>query len=378
MIQQNSFVCYLRVVCLLAGIVLGSVSAEAQDGAAGGKPSPLDLDKRLAYKVTLVTREITLSKCLGILSRQSRVPLTAEPAFEKEGVVVGLHGVALKDWMDAAATLTYCIWEKSGKGYHLKRTLDHIKDMARDNQPQRDLTKAGLEFADAAQHLPPAMLRLLGDEEDGYKVPFGKLPPKMQEALGRILDAEIERQNLEEPTREHLRPVTRENLSTTKLSLWKQPSESGYCQYTVGIGIDNIGSTMMSFSDFSRVKQQQEERERKVPTYNPEGYGQKRADSLKGDFLNKPITLSLRGANWEKTAFAVIERAPDVNFLAIAEPPVVSKTKNVFLTQMPLHKALDQLVKIYSFHHWQVRCSGIVVLAWGDDPEAGKKPEQRK
>jgi len=365
-----SFKTVLCCLVLAAGLCYAPVANSKQAGIAkrrsADKQKVLERDPRLQKPVSLERTRTTVASLLRTLTREAGVKILAEERTAKQLVCASLPQVTTKDVMDAVASLYNTTWVKTGQEiYLLKDPVPEMEGLLPKNETQRAQARAGMDFVKASEKLPPQAWKERTDTGDGYRFKFSDLPTGMQNAVRRMVEAQMDREEQEGATFPPVNgtkalplPVSSSTLPASTVVLTKE-RQAGIDFYTVSVSGER-GGFMMGFNNYEQLVSEKQVHRDSAATYDPDKETAAPRTIAEDTRLSQPVSLHTGDSTLARSV-QVLAHKTGVPFITYGNYPF-SEVRRIAISTTPLRKLLDDLTAQYPSRDWEMRNSGVVVV----------------
>jgi hypothetical protein len=338
----------------------------------------LNKDTRLKQRISMTIPKDSMAKYFTIVRSRLKIVLRSDLTIANGyQFSINVKDHELKDFMDVlVATLHPYYWLKVQNDYLLQ--FDDSDTMRRawlpKNSTERRLFDEMGRLQTSLNALPSNIREKIGTNEG---IPVSQLPPKMQQVLQNIIEADTDQRGDLGATL----PRNADDFSKMVVSFRKNEApRDDISIYDLEYRTDN-GSYVCSFNDYEqrlaqKGKIQREHPEIKEPTYFPKDFAPKPEELKTFPYLQKKVQFRLKNVNIVDV-MQYLGRHFDVEYVCMAITEVYPK-RDVTIAEMPLYKCIEILERLYNstFFCRKTGIIGIKVNINDNDPVVKKKKEE--
>jgi hypothetical protein len=319
----------------------------------------IEKDKRLMAKISMESGDRNMPEIVKILNKKTIAKLFT---LNDMACNIGMKDAYIYSAMDALSALQENRWRKSKDGYEFIKTFYSGIQGFNDSRNEARNTEA-LRFIDDFNKLPSLLQKKFSDEEGAL---LSEMPESMYKPILNILNTQISKAS------ETLKPgesldngIEDAKRDKIRVTLKKEDGDENLYQYRMGYVAPGFSSSF-SVSDFER-KVAEHEKVKFATNSNP---NHDIYESINFEFpksayrtireLQKIVSVSERKATLVDV-MSKLNKEYNINYVVDCKD-LFPQTANVRFQNVPLHRAMDILTRVYADTEWEWRKLGFIVV----------------
>lgn len=341
------------------------------------KPTILDQDKGLLPKIYLKSDRIMLVEVLKILSEKSGRKITSDREFKNDFISICIKELSVADTMDAICALWSTYWERSSRGYVLRKFIHGASNLMPKDPAQLDQMVALDQFMQEFNKAPDRLKQTLNFSEGiNPSAKFNQLPISMRFLVEDVMkcQAKISSSTYTKDLSNNLsgskvgfrlKPDSNNKFTQMEMMIFNEGGSFSSISVTNLVETSRIQNEAMKSPDCYMSTKNQRQEDQDVPRLRE---SDKRLSAL--------VSLNLPTVHFYRAWMDVAKQTPDLGFVCYSNISKDERGKARFkFDKLPLREAADLIaIQAKMSLCWELRKTGMMVLrvryiedqvAWG-------------